>query len=160
MPVPIPQVNANQTQQSNLVGQLDLQAGRYAGVVSGRISPNATGPVAAGSSVKLDTANTGFLPWFLPCAGNDVAFGRLVFVEKSSDPAPGEPCEVAFNGGPIIWCVADLAILPQQVVEDGTDGPNFVNPAGTTGGYKQRGVALDGGAQGALVRIITNPSLT
>lgn len=157
MPIPIPQLNANQLKQSNLVGQLDLQAGRSAGVISGRVSPNAPAPIPVGSAVKLDTTNTGYTPWFLVCAVGDVAIGRLCFTERQSDPSAGDACEVAIDGGPIIWCVADNTILPQQLVEDGADGAQYVTPliAG-----KQRGIALDPAAQGALVRVITKPSVS
>lgn len=161
MVTPIPQINANQTKQSNLVGQLDLQTGRSAGVLSGRVSPNAVAPIPVGSSVKLDPANTGgggTIPWFLPCAVGDVAFGVLAFTERQSDPAPGDACEVAFLGGPAVWRVVDTATVSAgQLLEDGVDGPQYVD---VLNAGKQRGIALDGGAVGTLIRMIVYPALS
>lgn len=161
MVTPIPQVSANQTKQSNLVGQLDLQTGRSAGVITGRVSPNASGPIPVGSSVKLDPANTGgggAIPWFLPCAVGDVAFGSLAFTERQSDPGPGDMCEVTHNLGPAVWKVVDTApVQPGQLLQDGVDGGQYVDVLASG---KQRGLALDGGAVGTLIRMMTNPALS
>lgn len=156
MTVALPFLNPNQQEQSNVVGQLDLQGGRPASVISGIISPNASGPVQSGSSVKLDTANTGFLPWFLPCAQTDVAIGKLVYTEKNAMPNVGDAVEVALLGA-IMWVVADNTITIQQLLEDGTDGPEYAEPLSSN---KQRGIALDAAVAGQLFRMIIYPSLT
>lgn len=160
MPPAIPTQNPNQQEQSNVLGQLALQGERAGSVISGIISPNAGGVIISGSSVKLDTANTTKTPWFLVCGASDVAFGKLVYTEKNASPAPGDPCEVALLGT-FMWCLVDsTTVVVQGLVEDGVDGAYYVEPLGTTGGAKQRGIALDGGVAGTLVRVMIYPSLT
>lgn len=156
MTVALPFLNPNQQEQANVVGQLDLQGGRPASVISGIISPNATGAVVSGSSVRFDTANTGKLPWFLPCAQSDVALGKLVFTEKNANPNVGDAVEVALLGA-IMWIVADGTVTVADLIEDGSDGPEFGQ---TITSNKQRGIALDSATAGQLFRIIIYPSLT
>jgi hypothetical protein len=156
MPVALPFLNPNQQEQSNIVGQLDLQGGRPASVISGLISPNASAAVVAGSSMKLDTANTGHLPWFLPCAVGDVAIGKLVYTEKNASPGIGDAVEVALLGA-FMWIIADATITLGSLIEDGTDGPEY---GVTLSANKQRGIALDSATAGQLFRLYIYPSLT
>ncbi len=160
MAQPIPFLNPNQFEQQNVVGQLARGAQRESGVINARISPNATGPLVAGTSVKFDTTAPSQEIWVLPCAASDVSIGSLVFTERASSPVVGEFCEVAVNWGPILWKIASVAITVGQLVEDGTDGPEYAEPLGTTAGAKQRGIAVCSAAAGALVMIATIPSLT
>src|SRR5216684_7419 len=124
----IPFQNPNQQEQTNVLGQLALQGERPASVISGILSPNNSGAVDAGSSVMLDTANTTKLPWFLVCAASDVAIGKLVYTEKSAAPAPGDAVEVALFGA-FMWVLVDsTTVAVQALVEDGVDGPFYVEP--------------------------------
>lgn len=146
-----PTININQQEQAAIVGQIDLQGGRAARVLSGIVSPNNGAAIQAGSSVKLDTANTTKTPWFLVCAASDVGIGRLVYTERNAKPAVGDACEVTLDG--IVWCVSEGAINPQVLVQDGTDGAMFVIVVSSG---KQRGMTLDGAtAAGQLLRVIT-----
>jgi hypothetical protein len=156
----IPYQNPNQQEQTNVLGQLALVGEDAPPQISGLISPNAEGPVYSGSSVKLDTANTSHLPWFLPCAATDVAFGKLVYTEKNAMPAPGDPCQVALWLS-FMWLLVDATTVPiQSLVEDGVDGAYYVEPLGTTSGAKQRGISLDGGVAGQLIRVLIYPSVS
>lgn len=151
-----PTINVNQQEQAAIVGQLDLQGGRPARVLSGIISPNNNAAIQAGSSVMLDTANTTKTPWFLVCAASDIAIGRLVYTEKNASPDELDVAEVTLDG--IVWCVSEGSINPQTLVQDGTDGPMFVVVVSSG---KQRGITLDGAsAAGQLIRVITLPSVS
>jgi hypothetical protein len=152
-----PQVNINQFQQSAIVGLLDLGIGSANNLISGIVG--ASQSLIAGQSVKQSAGSNPGMPVFVAAAVGDVALGRIVHSVKQDTFVDGDAVDIALNNS-VIWVLADSSITAGQFVDDiVSDGSaSAVEPHGTTGGSKQRGYALDGGAAGQLIRIyVTNP---
>lgn len=145
-------LNLNQFQQVAVRGQSDLQI-QKSGVITGQISTNQATALNPGDFVKLDDANTGPIPQFVAAAVGDTGLGCLVFDVKKSSFEAGDYCEVAFLGGPVLWLTAGATIAPGVAVED-----NGSDQVITKSAQAQKGIALDPGTSGALLRvIITSP---
>lgn len=142
-------VNINQFQQTPVRGELDLQISK-SGVISGVVSENQVGSLTAGSPVKLDaTITAGNLPRFVAAAAGDLAIGYIAHNVKRDTLVASDPCEVAFFGGPVMWMVAETTIAPQDQLEQNANGNVQPLAAGSF-----RGIALDPGVAGGLLRVI------
>lgn len=145
-------LNINQFQQVTVRGDLDLQISK-SGVITGQISTNQATALKGGAFVKLDTANTGPVPQFVAAAIGDAAFGTIKRSVKTDSFATGDYVEVAGPYGPVMWLTAGATIAPQAFVED--TGSDTVQ---TKSAQASRGIALDPGTTGNLLRVIlTNP---
>ncbi len=144
-------LNSNQFAQGNARGELDLQISK-SGVITGQISANQATALNPGDFVKLDDANTGPVPQFIAAADTDTGFGVLIRTVKSSSFSAGDPVEVAFLGGPVIWLKAGATIAPGAAVEDDSTGGVVTKSADA-----QKGIALDPGTTGNLLRVILTP---
>jgi len=145
-------LNLNQFQQVAVRGQSDLQI-QKSGVITGQISTNQATSLNPGDFVKLDSANTGPVPQFVAAAVGDTGLGCIVFDVKKSSFDAGDFCEVAFLGGPVLWLVAGATVAPGVAVED-----NGSDQVITKSANAQKGIALDPGTTGNLMRvIITSP---
>lgn len=156
-----PTLYINQFRQSVAPGDLDLQITRT-GVITGVLSPNQATDLPAGQAVKLDTANTNAtVPQFLLAADNEAAIGVIKRTAKRSvfranvggAGTIGDPVEVTYFGGPVVWEVANATILPQAQLEFATSGGYPY--AQTLAAGKLRGVALDPAVASAIFRMIT-----
>ena len=158
MTVSGPQLSINQFAQQAVPGMLDLQISK-SGVIAGLVSANASAPLIAGQAVLIDSAQSvPGLPAFKEAGQTDAAFGMIVYTVKAASFAVGDPIEVAFLGGPVMFCVADNSIQAGQGVDSASTVPN-VEAHGTTGSAKQRGIALDPASAGQFTRVLlTNPT--
>jgi len=147
-------ININQFAQVAVRGQLDQQIAR-SGVIQGMVSAaNTTTPIAPGDSVILDSAVTAVgSPQFRTAADSDSNFGIMIYDPKSSSILTPGFIQVASNfTGPVMWLVAAAAILPGVFVEQAAAGGDVVTYGTATS--KLRGIALDPGATGQLMRVI------
>lgn len=148
-------LNINQFAQVAVRGQQDLSISR-SGVISGMVSAaNTTTPIDAGDAVLLDSAITVVgQPQFVTAAYTDVAFGYMIFDPKSSAVlTPGQIQVACRFFGPVIWLVAGGTIAPGTFLEQANSSTVDVVAYGTSSS-KLRGIALDPGTSGNLMRVI------
>ena len=148
-------LNINSYEQVAVRGQLDLQISR-SGVVQGQVSAaNTTTPLTAGDAVELDSSVTVVgSPQFLKAPSTDSSFGYVVYDVKSASVLTPGFVQVAINYvGPVMWLLANGTIAPGTFVEQAAAGPNDVVAYGTASS-KLRGIALDPGTAGNLMRVI------
>lgn len=147
-------LNINQFAQVAVLGQLDQQISR-SGVIQGMVSAaNTTTPIDAGDAVDLDSANTTVgAPQFVTALNSDSSFGYMIYDVKSSNVLTPGFIQVACNfTGPVMWLIAGGTIAAGAFVEQ-TAAAGTVATYGTSTS-KLRGVALDPGTTGALLRVI------
>ena len=147
-------LNINAFSQTAVLGQQDLSILR-SGVLSGMVSAaNGATPIVAGDSVALDPANTVVgQPQFISAALTDISFGVMIMDPKSASVVTPGQIQVACRfTGPVIWLLAAGTINPGQLVES-TAAAGTVNVYGTSSS-KLRGIALDPGTVGQLMRVI------
>lgn len=148
-------LNINQFAQATVRGALDEQIAA-SGVLQGMISAaNTTTPIKAGDAVDLDPANTVVgAPQFITALYTDSAFGYCAYdVRQSTELTPAFIQVATGYRGPVMWLVAGGTIAPGAFVEQANSGLYDVVTYGTSSS-KIRGVALDPGALGFLMRVI------
>ena len=146
-------MNINQEGMAPVRGMIDQQASD--GVLSGVISPNETDEVTAGDWLKLDATTKSATPNFVLAAKGDVAIAVLKHDVKKDTCVAGDAVEaVILIPGTVMWLEAGATILPGADVEDAESGVIQTQSA-----QEKRGVALDYGESGDLVRVILNNSL-
>ena len=143
----------NQFGQQVAVGDIDLGIMQY-GAVTGILSPNQASPattVQAGAPAKIDTTITsGYVVNFLQAAITEVAIGVFRRTTNQAIFSQLDVVEVALNGGPVIWLLANATITPGSTVYQ--DVNNLV--VNTGGGAKSRGIALDYAVAGQVLRVL------
>ncbi len=152
-------ININQFNQVAVLGQLDLGISA-SGIIEGIVSSNnGATAINAGDAVKLDSAVTVVgAPQFLTAVDTDATnaqsvIGYSVYQVKDSAVLTPDVIQVALMyRGPVIWLLAGGTINPGQAVEQ-TAVAGTVNVYGTTTS-KLRGIALDPGVTGQLLRVI------
>lgn len=152
-------LNINQFAQSTVRGALDQQIAAR-GTIQGMVSAaNTTTPIKAGDAVDLDPAVTVVgAPQFITALYTDSAFGYCAFDVKSDSTLTPNFIQVASGyRGPAMWLVAGGTINPGQFVEQANSVSYDVVVYGTSSS-KLRGVALDPGTIGNLMRVILLPA--
>ena len=153
-------ININQFAQTTVRGALDQQIAK-SGVVQGQVSAaNTTTPIEAGDFVDLDPAVTVVgAPQFTTALDTDKAFGVMVFDPKASTVlTPGVIQVAMLRNGPVVWLTASNTIAPGALVEQAASGGD-VALYGTATSIL-RGLALDPGSAGNLMRVVLLGSLT
>jgi hypothetical protein len=153
-------LNINQFAQVAVRGQQDLSIAR-SGVISGMVSAaNGATPVDAGDFVDLDPANAIVgQPSFISAAATDVNFGNMVLDVKTASALTPNTIQVAARfHGPVVWLIAAGTIAPGALVEQSTVPANGDVVTFGTSTSKLRGVALDPGSLGNLMRVILVPA--
>lgn len=148
-------LNINQFEQVAVRGQLDQQIAHF-GVVQGMVSAaNTTTAIKPGDAVDLDPAVTVVgLPQFTTALYTDVSFGYAAYDPKSSSVLTPGLIQVTMRwSGPVMWLVAGGTIAPGALVEQANSATYDVVTFGTSSS-KVRGVALDYGSIGNLMRVI------
>jgi len=148
-------LNINQFAQVAVRGQIDQQISR-SGIIQGIVSAaNTTTPIKPGDAVDLDPAVTAVgSPQFITALYTDVSFGYMIFDPKSSSVLTPGVIQVAMRHvGPVMWLVAGGTIVPGALVEQANSGTYDVVTFGTSSS-KVRGVALDFGSVGQLMRVV------
>jgi hypothetical protein len=147
-------LNINQFAQVAVRGQADQQIAR-SGILQGLVSAaNTTTPISPGDAVDLDPAITVVgAPQFITALDSDSSFGYMVFDPKSSSVLTPGVIQVAMNyTGPVLWLTAAGTIAPGAFVEQAAAGGDVVLFGTATS--KVRGIALDPGSAGQLMRVI------
>lgn len=149
-------LNINQFAQVPVRGQQDLKIA-LSGVLSGLVSPNQATPLTAGDAVKLDAAVLlAGTPQFVAAGNSDVADGYMIFDPKASTVATPNAMQVAMRfPGPVIWLLAAATVHMGAFVEQATGGGYDVQELAAG---KLRGLALDFGTVGQLIRVILVPA--
>lgn len=144
-------LNINQFAQVAVRGQVDLKIA-LSGIISGIVSANQATPLVAGDAVMLDNAITvAGTPQFVAATDADVAHGYMIFDPKASTVATPNAIQVAMRFmGPVVWLVAAATVRPGFFVEQAASGGDVIELAAG----KLRGLALDFGTVGQLIRII------
>lgn len=147
-------LNINQFAQVAVRGQTDQQIAR-SGILQGMVSAaNTTTPIQPGDAVDLDPAVTVVgQPQFITALSTDSSFGYMIFDPKSSSVLTPGTIQVAMNYvGPVLWLVAAGTIAPGAFVEQAASGGDVLTFGTSTS--KVRGIALDPGSVGQLMRVI------
>lgn len=149
-------LNINQFAQVAVRGQLDLKIS-LSGIITGIISANQATALAAGDAVVLDSAITvAGTPQFKAAGNADVADGYMIFDPKSSSVSSPNAIQVALRfQGPVMWLLAAATVRPGYFVEQATGGGYDVQELAAG---KLRGLALDYGTVGQLIRVILVPA--
>lgn len=148
-------LNINLFEQVAVRGQQDL-AIAHSGILSGMVSAaSGATPILAGDAVKLDPAVTVVgQPQFLKAVAADasaVAIGYAIMDPKSSSVLTPGQIQVALRfHGPVLWLTAAATIAPGAQVEQVNAGGDVQTLAAGT----LRGIALDPGTVGNLMRVI------
>lgn len=148
-------ININQFAQTAIRGQVDQQIAA-SGIIQGMVSAaNTTTAIKPGDAVDLDPAITAVgSPQFITALYTDSAFGYMIFDPKSSSVLTPGYIQVATGfRGPVMWLVAGGTINPGQAVEQANSSTLDVVVYGTSSS-KLRGIALDPGTSGQLMRVI------
>lgn len=148
-------LNINQFAQVAVRGQQDQSISR-SGIFSGQASAaNSTTPLNAGDAVDLDPAVTVVgQPQFVKALYTDVAFGYMILDPKASSVLQPGQLQVASRWtGPVLWLIAGGTIAPGTFVEQANSSTVDVVAYGTSSS-KLRGIALDPGTSGQLMRVI------
>lgn len=145
-------LNINQFDQQPVVGDLDLQIAA-SGTLTGQLSANQATALVAGSPVKLDAAitSTGGFPQFVAAAAGDLAFGYIKRTVQSARFATGDKIEVVGAYGPVMWLLANSTMAAGIPVQTNASDPTIVEAVSSG---KVRGILLDPGSAGVLVRVI------
>jgi len=144
----VPPVYPNQFEQTPARGDLDLaimKSGVIVGVLGGAAS------VVAGDRVKIDTTNTapGSIR-LVPAIDTEAALGVVKRTSKQSTFAVGDQIEVTFQGGPVVYEVANATITPGIAV---SMNAGFVDVV--AGGRLAMGLSLDYAVQSGMLRVLT-----
>lgn len=144
-------LNINQFAQVPVRGQQDLKIA-LSGVITGLISVNQVGPLEAGDAVMLDsTVTVDGTPQFVAAGVGDVAHGYMIFDPKSSTVLAPNAIQVQMRfAGPAIWLVAAATVRPGKFVEQAAASGDVIELASG----KLRGLAIDYGTLGQLIRVI------
>lgn len=143
-------ININQTAQTPVEGDLDLQIAQSQ-TITGLLSVNQATALAAGSFVKFDaTITTGGIPQFVAAAQGDIAVGVIKRTLQASSFSTGDVVEIVGAFGPVMYLTAAGSIACGAKVESDSTGA-FVE---TLSSGKARGIAIDPVADGQLTRII------
>lgn len=144
-------LNINQFAQVAVRGQQDLKIA-LSGVISGVVSANQVTPLVAGDAVMLDnTITIAGTPQFVAAAASDVAHGYMIFDPKASTVSAPNAIQVALRfDGPVVWLTAAATVRPGFFVEQAASGGDVQEIAAG----KLRGLALDFGTVGQLIRVI------
>jgi hypothetical protein len=148
-------LNINQFAQTAIRGQLDQQIAKT-GVIQGQVSAtNGATAINAGDAVDLDSTVTVVgAPQFITALTSDSCFGYSAYDVKADAVLTPLFIQVAaFYTGPVMWLIAGGTINPGQFVEQSTVAGSDVVVYGTSTN-KVRGVALDPGTTGNLMRVI------
>jgi hypothetical protein len=155
--MPQPQLSLNQFQLQTIVGVQAFEGPGVIQTLQAVISPNQATALSAGQAVQFDTAITAAgLPNIIAAAPNVYADAYLLYdIQKSqSQFVSGAVVQIALGG--ILQMLAEATIEPGNVVQDNTTDPGGVAPWATTG-YYPRGVAIDYGVAGQIVRVNLAP---
>lgn len=150
-------LNINQFGQVAIRGQQDLGIAG-SGILSGMVSAaNGATPIAAGDAVLLDPAVTVVgQPQFISAGVGDVAFGYMIYDPKTASALTPNTIQVAMRfRGPVLWLVAAGTIAPGALVEQAAANGDVQ----TLAAGKLRGIALDPGTLGQLLRVVLVPAL-
>lgn len=144
----VPQVFADQFEQNAVRGDLDLaiqKSGLLTGVLGG------ADDLAAGDRVKIDTSvTTPGSVRFVAALDTEAAFGIIKRTSKQATFSPGDKLEVTFQGGPVVYEVANATITPGIAV---TMNAGFIDVV--AGGRATIGLSLDYAVQSGMLRVIT-----
>lgn len=163
MPTAQPSLNLNQFSQQPILGQLALGIGSFPLVIQAVISANQASALTPGQAVKFDAAVTSTpsgLPPIVACAQTAYADGYVLYDVKNqaSQLIAATVIQIVLDG--ILWMlVENTTVDVGVVVEDGADA-GTVEPLGTTGSSFPRGISLDYGTVGQLIRVHVQPAVT
>lgn len=132
-------------------------------VITVKISPNQLTSLVPGQAVKFDAAVTAVgVPNIIACAQNAYADGYVLYDAKNGGATSLSPlqanneCLMLISG--VQWFFVNSANVVQgQVIED-SPVAGGVEPLGTTVGAFPRGIAIDYGATGSIVRCLMMPA--
>lgn len=149
-------ININQFAPTPVLGDLDLQIAA-SGTISGQLSTNQGSSLVAGTPVKFDTAITeGSLPQFIAAAATDLAFGYIKRTVQAATFAALAKIEVVGAFGPVMWLTANSTMARGIPVQSNASDATIVEAVSSG---KVRGILLDPGAAGRLVRVMLSAPL-
>ena len=155
-----PTINLNQFTQAPVVGQEALGIGGPNNVIQAVVSPTGSPSLAPGQAIKFDTTilQAG-IPAIVACAANAYADGYILYDVKAGGAlTAGTFVEILIGG--FLWMYVDGTTIDQGTVVEDTANVGGVEPLGTTGGAYPRGIAIDYGVTGALIRVNLMPAVT
>lgn len=148
-------LNINQFAQTAVRGQLDQQIAK-SGVLQGQVSAaNTTTPINAGDAVDLDPAVTVVgAPQFITALTTDSYFGYMAYDVKADSVLTPGFIQVASSraSAPVMWLIAAGTIAAGAFVEQAAASGDVVTYGTSTS--KVRGLALDPGVVGVLIRVM------
>lgn len=146
----------NQFNQAPFLGQMDLMVGPT-NVYAGQIDESQSGPVYAGTAMKIVNSSFGGIPKFVACtAATDETWGFVAYDVKSRVYLPGDRFEIA-TAGSCMWLYATAQINSGAVVILDPSSQGAVAPASGThpANSFEVGRALDqAAAYGSLIRVL------
>lgn len=153
-----PNLSLNQFNQQPILGQQAFDAPNALMVLQAVISSTGSPSLYPGQAVKFDSSivsTPSALPQIVPAVGTEYADAYILYDVKNSAPMlAGTVVQVVLQG--ILWMLADATVSVGQVIQDGADAGG-VAPFATTS-YYPRGISLDYGTVGQLVRVNLFPA--
>jgi len=149
-------INLNQFSMSMVQGALGTGAGSFPRVIEAQVSFNQATALVPGQAVKFDSAvTTGGIPSLLAAAQSDQADGYIIYtVKNGGNLTSGLVVPIMLSGS--MWMTVGTAVNQGSAVEDASVAGE-IEPVGTTGGAKRRGISLQNGAVGSLVIVNIEP---
>lgn len=152
-----PFLSLNQFNQQPILGQQAFEGPSALMALQAVVSATGSPSLAPGQAVKWDSTITGTpsgLPQIVAAAPNEYADAYILFDVKNSAPLlSGTTVVVVLQG--ILWMLAGSTVSIGDTVQDDATAGN-VSLFATTGKYP-RGVSLDYGTVGQLVRVNLTP---
>lgn len=152
-----PNLSLNQFSQQPILGMQAMVAGSLPMVIQAVVSATGSPTLYPGQAVKFDSAITSTpsaLPPIIAAAPTAYADGYILYdVKNSSGMTSGVVVQIVLQG--VLWMLAESTVSVGDIVQDGADVGGVATFATAT--YYPRGVSLDYGTVGQLIRVNLSP---
>lgn len=152
-----PNLSLNQFNQQPILGQQAFEGPNALVSIQAVVSATGSPSLYPGQAVKFDTTITGTpsgLPQIVAAAGTAYADGYILSDVKNAAPLTSGAVVVIVLQG-ILWMLAESTVTIGDILQDGADAGGVATFATTN--YYPRGVALDYGTVGQLIRCNMTP---
>ena len=153
-----PNLSLNQFSQQPILGQLALSLGSPPLVIQAVVSATGSPTLYAAQAIQFDstiTSTPSGVPPIVAASGTQYADGYILYdVKNNGGWTSANVVQVVLQG--VLWMLAESTVDVGQVVQDGADVGGVAAFATTS--YDPRGISLDYGTVGQLIRVMLFPA--
>jgi|ERR1035437_1829329 hypothetical protein len=152
-----PLLNLNQFGQQPVLGMAAFGAPQALNVIQAVVSATGTPTLYSGQAIKYDatiTTTPSAIPPIVAAAGTAYADGYILYdVQNGGGITQAQVCQIVLQG--VLWMLAESTVSVGDIVQDGADVGGVATYGTST--YYPRGVSLDYGTVGQLIRVNLSP---